>query len=316
MAQREGFLITHRGRPDYGYFQAFDLAASSNCIPQAEGKKYRQFFGLSAAAAIRHVGHATFSWRVHRVDPLAKSVGRWSIRQEYDKMCPSLAAIITGLRNHLGGNADIASLHPAGISKKLRRNHVTDDGCHQIALWLLLRVSIQLTMEPVSLQGNSPRNMYKGFIVFFMCEILEQAVALGLPHDMLFMMLAKISRRILKLGLSEAPWLHAADKIMQDTRLTLETFWAGVQDKGRTLLDLFPLGSLDFAADTDWTLKTLRPYLKMATAGSPVSSDASTANGKDHNLLRTNDKQSLPHTEFHMHQSRSCSMNSPISRVG
>ena len=278
-------------------------------VTTSEGRLRRQFPGPSAVVTSSHIGDATF--REPLTDALAKLDREKTLKpqptddtefmQDVETAHPRLVTeTIMGIIRGVGENATVSGLQPTSICKNVREEAMgsTSSPWRRSALWLLLRVSIQLTMERAHQQEDSPRDIYKEFMAFFLCQTLGQATALSLPHDTLFMMLTKVSRRILKLGLSEAPWLHTADMILQDTRRTLETFWALVQEKDRDVLDFSALASLDFAADTDLALKTLRPYLEKVSSGLPLSSDAHATEVDDHNP-RMNDKQSLPHTEFH-----------------
>jgi len=47
---------------------------------------------------------------------------------------------------------------------------------------------------------EEPHVRYKSFVLFFMTHVLKRALEASLSSDTLFMMIAKINRRALKLG--------------------------------------------------------------------------------------------------------------------
>ncbi|KAK3360570.1 hypothetical protein B0T25DRAFT_421538, partial [Lasiosphaeria hispida] len=212
--QNSGLLITRRDA--VVHFEAFELLARVKDVTGSEGRLRRQFPGPSAVVTISHVRDITF--RAPLVDALAKmdseeapkpqSTDYWTkFVQDVETADPKLVTeMIMGIVRGVGENANVSGLHPARICKNMREEvtGITRSPWRRSALWLLLRVSMQLVMERAPPE-EPPRDIYKEFMVFFLCQTLRQATVLGLPHDTLFIMLAKISRRILKLGLSEAP---------------------------------------------------------------------------------------------------------------
>lgn len=305
--QNAGLLVTRL--EDAVYFEAFELLARVEDVTKTEGRLRRLFPGRSAAVSVNHLGDSTF--RAPLVDALAKMDSdsapelltnyRWEkYMQKIETAHPQLVTeMLMGFIRGVGENASVTDLEPARILKNVREEVMgeTLTPWRRSALWLLLRVSMQITMERSARQCPA-RDIYKEFIIFFLCQTLRQALTLDLPHHTLFTMLSKISRRILKLELSEAPWLRAADEILRETRLVLEKSWASIQDEDGRSLDFSVLESLDFAADTELTLRTLRPHLKDFAVGIPLPSSDKSSEAGDHDPYMT-DAQSLPQTQFH-----------------
>ncbi|KAF8551213.1 hypothetical protein OG21DRAFT_319615, partial [Imleria badia] len=98
------------------------------------------------------------------------------------------------------------------------------------SLWLLIRVAIQTTLEP-SPQGH---DSYKGFIIFFLARLAEEAIRADLPNDLLYFMSTKISRRLRKLGPVAPCWLtEAALDTCNRIREVLDDRWEQVQASER-----------------------------------------------------------------------------------
>lgn len=137
---------------------------------------------------------------------------------------------------------------------------------HRSPLWLLIRVSLQLTLESPRGQAETYSEaaapIYKDFMVFLMSHILSEAQSRKLPHDLLYVMMAKVSRRLMKLGRGEkAEWLGFTEKTMQELGATMNQEWENIQSGHRDTLDLSALQTLNLAQDTQITMDNLRPYL-------------------------------------------------------
>ena len=120
-------------------------------------------------------------------------------------------------------------------------------------LWLALRVTLQSSMRL--------DNIYKPFILYFHAYLLRQCLQQGFPSELLYVMRAKMARRLSKLGpavpqhLNE--FVHASAK---DTEVLLSKRWIAFQSIGPTGSTL-QLGTLDFIADTRISLNSSYAYL-------------------------------------------------------
>jgi hypothetical protein len=99
-------------------------------------------------------------------------------------------------------------------------------------LWLMIRLAFQSTLTVV---GNDTR--YKSFMVFFMGQILRDAIKLQFPSDVIFVTSAKISRRVLKLNAGgNSASLDVVEKAVSDAHNELAFRWNALKT------DLDPLG--------------------------------------------------------------------------
>lgn len=70
--------------------------------------------------------------------------------------------------------------------------------------------------------ADDPHKWYKSFMIFFMTHILQRALQALLPSDILFVIAAKISRRVLKLDIGdEAPWMPYVHETIEAAHLEL-----------------------------------------------------------------------------------------------
>ena len=76
------------------------------------------------------------------------------------------------------------------------------DVWYRSALWLLIRVAIQMTVN-----RSLGRASYKQFMLFFMCTLARDESNAILSSDLLHLMSSKILRRLSKLGSSTPDWL-------------------------------------------------------------------------------------------------------------
>jgi hypothetical protein len=139
-------------------------------------------------------------------------------------------------------------------------------------LWLLLRVALQTSLINSINKVNS-HSRYKSFMIFFMARVLERAVQTSQPSDMLFIMTAKISHRVLKLNAQEnMPWSQYVHTTVKAAHEILARRWNAIErnpDPMRTQEGWNP-HQLRLLQDSQLTLSNLRPYLSAmpARAGS------------------------------------------------
>jgi hypothetical protein len=178
--------------------------------------------------------------------------------------------MLAGFLRGIGQPLDVARIY-----KRTRDDVLSDNALkpwRRSSLWLLLRVVLQTSL--MADRGDHER--YKSFMIFFMARLLERALQTPSPSDILFVMAAKISRRVLKLNIGdELPWMQYACGIVKATHQELANRWAQIENPG-------PLGlqgpgnasQLSFIRDTRLSLSNLQPYLASISARPALSSEA------------------------------------------
>ncbi|KFY00452.1 hypothetical protein V490_01336 [Pseudogymnoascus sp. VKM F-3557] len=106
-------------------------------------------------------------------------------------------------------------------------------------------------------------------------KILEQALRESLSSDILFIMAAKINRRVLKLGLrDEVPWVLYVHKTIETVHQGLAKRWAAVEQNPDPFgtQRAWKSSKLFHYDDTQLTVSKLRPHLaQVATRGTVAS---------------------------------------------
>jgi len=120
-------------------------------------------------------------------------------------------------------------------------------------LWLALRVSLQTSLRDSSL--------YKPFILFFHAHLLRTCVHREFPSELLYVMRAKMARRLSKLGPTIS---HHVYQFVHDTAKVTETLlskrWKAFQDI-RSISPTLQLKGLDFVTDSNIALDNSYRYL-------------------------------------------------------
>jgi len=122
-------------------------------------------------------------------------------------------------------------------------------------LWLVLRVTLQSSLRS--------SNLYKPFVLFFHAHLLRCGVRQNFPSELLYVMRAKMARRLSKLG---PDVLHHVHQFVHDnareTEVLLSKRWTAFQETesipGHSTLQL---KGLDFVADSNISLVKSYRYL-------------------------------------------------------
>ncbi|KAJ5925771.1 hypothetical protein N7454_007281 [Penicillium verhagenii] len=155
----------------------------------------------------------------------------------------------------------MAMLHPLGssvdtlqIQKHTREEvmwHNSRLPWRRSALWLFIRVLIQLVLLRLSVEGNTV-DLYKQFILYFMCSTLRASLEFtGTPSEEIYLMNAKISRRLVKLELPTEPtWFTSALRTLGQATQIIKLRWKSITENGQSGHDELPFTTLKFNEDT------------------------------------------------------------------
>ncbi|KAF4634558.1 hypothetical protein G7Y89_g3549 [Cudoniella acicularis] len=258
-SQNAGLVVTKIGAEIQ--FESFELLARSQDAMGCKGRLHRRFPG--PAMAVKHSLIADPSFRQPFIDVLVK------LDRE------------TGPRSRPQVNEN-------GIFEETGDDFYSE--IDTVDPWRVTEMRFPARQQHVSL--------YKDFMVFLMSHILNNCAGQNLSHDLLFVMTAKISRRLLKLGYKEeTPWFTFARKSIKNTELFLQNKWDIVESGVRDTLDLSGLQSLDFHQDTLLSMDTLRPYLKKISSQKP-NMESSKTEVIEGDTFRRNEKGYLPNGKF------------------
>ncbi|KAF8861161.1 hypothetical protein BDZ45DRAFT_618648 [Acephala macrosclerotiorum] len=304
--QNSGLLITKVGSEFR--FESLELLARDKDVMGCKGRLKRRFPDASVALHDRHIKDGRF--RKPFIELLVKLDREQSPKHQtrletaiYDNTDATSGEEIDTTDPQLVTGMVMAMLWGIGriidslrICKHSREEVLLYDGLlpwRRSPLWLLIRVSLQLTMErlgEIFVANNKPGSLYKDLMAFLMSYILRNATYRGIPHDLLFAMTAKISRRMFKLQLSEeVPWLSYTENATRDVELMLRQTWDSIELTVQNRWDLSALHSLDFDVDTMLSLDSLQPYLEQITLRDHCTENSKIEDTRGHAFQRNED---------------------------
>ena len=269
-AQNAGVLI-ERLQSTF-LFMSFELSATSEAVMACRGRLQRFFPGPCIAIHDDRVFDNTFSSKLaETLEKLDKETPDEAVPKTLKADSEVIESRDTIHPMFVTGMV-MSTLRAIGETPKVRRfqKNVREDVLWSNAqlpwrrspVWLLLRVSMQMSLDhekDTSRLGSE----YKPFMVFLMSRILHDALQNNPSSETLFVMSAKITRRIQKLDPNrEAPWLSATRVAVTRARETIDQRWQSLQRDSSYLIEHQPLFQAGLFSDAmKLTLPHLRPYL-------------------------------------------------------
>ena len=168
--------------------------------------------------------------------------------------------LLTGILRSVGRPADIVR-----ITKRVGDDVSWNNSklpWRRSSLWFLIKVAIQTSLG----RSTLGHDVYKRFMLFFMCCLANERICADLPNDLLHSMSAKISRRLRKLGSSAPDWLsRTVLETCTSLRSILEKRWREVHAAQR-VSPLWAPFQLDFTGDIELSLLGSGDYLRNCLA--------------------------------------------------
>ena len=196
------------------------------------------------------------SHAVNGMQPRVMKAGQWH-DEDRDTTHPAMVTeLLMGFLSAIG-----QPVKPVSVTKNTReevRWKNTRSPWRRSATWLLIRIVLQLTLS----SSEDTCTLYKEALLLTMCRIERHALPSSLHSDGLYMMNAKVARRVLKLGgkMHDVVSLHI-QKATMDVHEELNHRWAIIQDQHSQKLDFSVLAKLDFQRDTLVSLPDLDAYI-------------------------------------------------------
>ncbi|KAJ2996092.1 hypothetical protein NUW58_g1080 [Xylaria curta] len=275
-AQNAGIIISSAvdSSNDNIHFELFELSPRNEAVMSTVGRLQRTFPGCAIAVPREEAQKPTFLSTItdalakmsdqlaHGAVPKVKKAGN-ELPENRDTTHPKMVTELLGsyLRS-VGKMVEVSS-----ISKNTRQDVLWQDAdlpWHRSALWLLIRVTLQLFF---SRQGDESvtEDIYKNYMLFFMARILQQARQQqgSTRSDVIWTIKAKLTRRRLKLeGHGYPGVLQFVDNILCTTGTDLENRWSEIQRHDPTSHKFDDINHLPAAQDTLIYLEKLDKYLE------------------------------------------------------
>lgn len=265
-AQNAGLIL--RQSQNKMVFESFEASPASANVIAGTGRLRCSYPGPAIAVDLHKVKDPTFLRELAsflekmKRDSLEQatpksSKGGSKVSEERETTHPKfITEMLTGILRAIGGPADVER-----IQKKIADDVLWDNAripWRRSALWLVVRVALQTSLKSPT-HGHS---QYKSFMVFFMAKVLELALEQGLASDILFVMNAKLSRRVYKAR--EAIPVFVLDKALgvgKQAYEVLNSRWVQTQKDHSKAPDWNPQ-DLSFAQDTQLTMHNSKDYLR------------------------------------------------------
>ncbi|KAK0630434.1 hypothetical protein B0T17DRAFT_589950 [Bombardia bombarda] len=281
-AQNAGLLITQRH--DDVLFEAFELLATNTAVMSCKGRLIRQFpdSAASVSRSLVHEKEAHFldqfldvvcelaSESVAVARPTTHKGGEIQL-EERETASPLLVTdMLLGVLAGLGTRVEAQS-----FEKRSREQVSWSDSrlpFHRSPSWMLLRVALRLIFDRGVPQDGSQSSWYKPFLAFYHSCLLKRATKEELDSDLLFAMMGKLARRIVKLDpAKDSLWLKDAMQVVQKTRNNLESRWKRIEGNNAETLDFSSLADLSFEKDSDLRQESLKKFLDWTKTRSPTA---------------------------------------------
>lgn len=265
-AQNAGVLF--QSTPSSVIIQPFELCPRNGSVYSSKGRLIRQFPATAVEvpymefckAEFQHVLANTLEKMCQQSEKSTKQQvkkARQMHDEERETVSPVLVTeLLVALLRGCGNPIEVD-----GISKKTREDVIwanTKLPWRRSPLWLLIRVSLQLTMNRVASDSGTT---FKSFMVLLLSKALHASIHRA-SSDVLHTMSTKIARRLLKL---ERPrnglWLQAVRKLLAQAASHLDDRWQQTRDRLQPALNLKGLSTLPLMNDFHSHLPNLDQFL-------------------------------------------------------
>ncbi|GAA93193.1 similar to An08g12160 [Aspergillus luchuensis IFO 4308] len=130
------------------------------------------------------------------------------------------------------------------------------------ALWLQIRVTMQLVIRRLFQRKEISADLYKEFMIFYMSSILRRCPR-SISSEHRYIMTSKIVRRLRKLDLADDhAWLPFVQCSLQQANDVLEERWSSILARNACRPDMSSMARLNFQDDTNCSLPGLDEWLQ------------------------------------------------------
>lgn len=282
-AQNAGLIV--RRLKDQYLFESFEVTPKNEAIIGTKGRLRRCFPGPAVAVGQNRIADASF------VEPLTELLAKLDFEtpEEVSPTTTKAGSEVVEVRNTVHPRLVTEMLtgilravgQPVEVSRIYK--HTRDDVLWKDSFkpwrrspaWLVLRVALQTSL--LCQNDEDPHRRYKFLMVFFLAYVLESAREVPLPSDIFYIMTAKISRRMLKLKMTDSnPWTDYIERVTEIVQQDMAHRWDSLEknpDPQATQLAWLP-SKLSFLDDTRLRIPKLRSYLVQIRQRSASTSTA------------------------------------------
>ncbi|KAH7240809.1 uncharacterized protein BKA55DRAFT_705615 [Fusarium redolens] len=268
ITEQNAGLIIRRLENSYS-FQTFELSPTNKAAMTTKGRLIREFPATATEISAEDFNSRSFQdvltrtlvkmshQAVAEMQPKVRKAQQMH-NEERDTTDPRIVTeLLTSFLRGAGTPGEIKT-----IQKRTREEVSWNNGrgpWTRSPLWLLLRVGLQLTMT-CHPQGSS--DLYKRFMVFLIAQGLNIVCEKSSSSEMIHLMMAKISRRLCKLGnIDDGQWLHVIKDIVSSASRSLKERWSNIRQRNEQPLDLVALAEFKFEDHTTFSLPEVDTFV-------------------------------------------------------
>ncbi|KAF4493821.1 hypothetical protein FAGAP_10050 [Fusarium agapanthi] len=268
ITEQNAGLIIRRLETSYS-FETFELSPTNRAAMATKGRLIREFPATATEVSAKDFNDFSFQevltntlvkmshQAVTKMQPKVRKAQQMH-NEERDTTDPRIVTeLLTSFLRGAGTPAEIKA-----VQKRTREEVSWNNSSHpwtRSPLWLLLRVGLQLTMVR---HPKGSQELYKRFMVFLMAQALQIACEKSSSSEVVHLMMAKISRRLCKLGdIEDGAWLHEIKDIVSSASRKLKQRWINIQHRNQQPLDLDVLAQFKFEEHTDISLPELDTFI-------------------------------------------------------
>ncbi|KAF5718422.1 hypothetical protein FMUND_5281 [Fusarium mundagurra] len=268
ITEQNAGLIIRRLESSYS-FETFELSPTNRAAMTTKGRLIREFPATATEISAKDFNDSSFQevltktlvkmshQAVAEMQPKVKKAQQMHT-EDRDTTDPRIVTeLLMSFLRGAGSPAEIKA-----VQKRTREEvswNNSKDPWTRSPLWLLLRVGLQLTMARHP-QGS--QELYKRFTVFLIAQGLQIACEKSSSSEMIHLMMAKISRRLCKLGdIEDGAWLHVIKDIVSLASEKWKERWINIQQRNEQPLDLGALADFKFEEHTGFSLPELDTFL-------------------------------------------------------
>ncbi|KAL6866420.1 hypothetical protein ACO1O0_002531 [Amphichorda felina] len=209
-------------------FEVFELSPSNEAVYSMSGRLQRYFPEDVVAVPHEIFNGKDFQTTVARtlatmsresvaeMQPRTLKAGAYQVEAR-DTVYPFIVKnLFVAILQSSGGS----QRHVPGFWKNTREEVMWSNGnklpWRRSPAWLLLRVVLEKTLSPPDVNDQTHDcALYKRYMVFLMCKILERALDLQMSSDTLSVMNAKLAQRLVKLDIKQPEsWMFTTSNIL------------------------------------------------------------------------------------------------------
>jgi hypothetical protein len=252
-------------------FDFFELAPTNEAVMSSKGR-LRRYFPSSSVRVYKELAEdpifldelaKTIAQLSHQPvpgqQPKVKKSGSWH-DEDRDTTHPGMVTEFLE-----GVIASVGQYVPSNAITKNTREEVSwadaKDPWRRSPIWLLLKISLQLTLEELMETPLDGQRVYKSFMVSAMSSILSMVRKSSIPADVLYTMNAKIARRLVKLPNIDSSLLQDIRRSTAEAYSEIQKRWRVQQDSDIHKFNLEELRELDFSRDGVLYLPEIPEYI-------------------------------------------------------